>query len=44
MFDVLGDHRAEMARVIRATKDPMLFVAPARLALAKLEQQSGRAV
>src|SRR5580692_881013 len=39
MFDVLGDHRAEMASVIKVTKDPMLSVAPARLALAKLEQQ-----
>jgi chromosome partitioning protein len=39
MFDVLGDHRAEMAGVIKPTKDPMLFVAPSRLALAKLEQQ-----
>ena len=39
MFDVLGDHRAEMAAVVKPTKDPMLFVAPARLALAKLEQQ-----
>ena len=39
MFDVFGDHRAEMASVIRPTKDPMLFVAPARLALAKIEQQ-----
>src|ERR1700676_5622366 len=39
MFDVLGDHRAEMASVIKPTKDPMLSVAPARLALAKLEQQ-----
>ena len=39
MFDVLGEHRVEMASVIRSTKDPMLFVAPARLALAKLEQQ-----
>jgi hypothetical protein len=39
MFDVLGDHRAEMASVIKTTKDPMLSVAPARLALAKLEQQ-----
>src|SRR6201998_2498954 len=37
MFDVLGDHRAEMASVIKTTKDPMLSVAPARLALAKLE-------
>src|SRR5271170_6945774 len=39
MFDVLGDHRAEMASVIKPTKDPNLSVAPARLALAKLEQQ-----
>jgi chromosome partitioning protein len=39
MFDVLGDPRAEMASVIKPSKDPMLFVAPARLALAKLEQQ-----
>ncbi|HLJ22874.1 MAG TPA: ParA family protein [Candidatus Acidoferrales bacterium] len=39
MFDVLGEHRAEMATVIKVTKDPMLSVAPSRLALAKLEQQ-----
>jgi chromosome partitioning protein len=39
MFDVLGEHRAEMLGVIKPTKDPMLFVAPAKLALAKLEQQ-----
>ena len=39
MFDVLSDHSAEMASVVKATKDPLLFVAPARLALAKLEQQ-----
>src|SRR6202790_1785626 len=39
MFDVLGDHRAEMASVIKPTKDPMLSVAPAKLALAKMEQQ-----
>jgi len=39
MFDVFGDHPAEMAKVIRPTKDPNLFVAPARLALARLEQQ-----
>src|ERR1700757_3144663 len=42
MFDVLGDHRAEIAKVIKPTKDPMLFVAPARLALAKIEQQLTR--
>jgi len=39
MFDVLGDHRVDMAKVILPTKDPFLFVAPARLALAKIEQQ-----
>src|ERR1035437_1509167 len=39
MFDVLGDPRAEMASIIKASKDPMLSVAPARLALAKIEQQ-----
>src|SRR4029077_7740450 len=39
MFDVLGEHRAEMASIIKVTKDPMLSVAPSRLALAKLEQQ-----
>jgi chromosome partitioning protein len=38
MFDVLGDQRAEMASVVKATKDPMLFLGPGRLALAKLEQ------
>src|SRR4029077_9462638 len=40
MFDVLGDHRAELGSVVKSTKDPMLFVAPAKLALAKLEQMS----
>jgi chromosome partitioning protein len=40
MFDVFaGDHPAEMAKVIRPTKDEYLHVAPARLALARLEQQ-----
>ncbi len=39
MYEVLSDHRAELSGVVRPTKDPMLFVAPARLALAKLEQQ-----
>lgn len=39
MYDVLGDRRAEMSTVIKPTKDPLLFVAPGRLALAKLEQQ-----
>jgi chromosome partitioning protein len=39
MFDVLGDHRAELASIIKASKNPMLSVAPAKLALAKMEQQ-----
>lgn len=39
MYDVLSDQRAEMGKVIRSTWDSMLFVAPARLALAKLEVQ-----
>jgi chromosome partitioning protein len=38
MFDVLSDNRAPMTAVIKATKDPMLFLGPGRLALAKLEQ------
>jgi chromosome partitioning protein len=38
MFDVLSDHHAEMAAVVKATKDPMLFLGPGRLSLAKLEQ------
>jgi chromosome partitioning protein len=39
MYDVFADQRAEMAKVIRPTKDPNLFLAPGRLALARLEQQ-----
>jgi chromosome partitioning protein len=39
MFDVFTDRAIEIAKVIRPTKDPNLFVAPARLALARLEQQ-----
>ncbi|HTX13938.1 MAG TPA: ParA family protein [Candidatus Baltobacteraceae bacterium] len=39
MYDVFADQRAEMHKVIRSTKDPNLFVAPGRLALARLEQQ-----
>jgi chromosome partitioning protein len=39
MYDIFGEHPAEMANVIRPTKDQNLFVAPARLALARLEQQ-----
>jgi chromosome partitioning protein len=38
MFDVLSDHRAELAAVIKPTKHPSLFLGPGRLALAKLEQ------
>jgi chromosome partitioning protein len=39
MFDVFTDARTEMAAVIKPSKHPMLSVAPARLALAKVEQQ-----
>jgi chromosome partitioning protein len=39
MFDVFGDSRVELASVIKKTKEPNLSVAPAKLALAKLEQQ-----
>lgn len=38
MFDVLNENRATMVSVIKTTKDPMLFLGPGRLALAKLEQ------
>ena len=38
MFDVLSDVRAPMETVVKATKDPLLFLGPGRLALAKLEQ------
>src|SRR5262244_2031173 len=30
MFEVLGDHRAEMATVIKETKLPLLSVSPAK--------------
>jgi chromosome partitioning protein len=39
MYDVFSENKAELASVIRPTKDPCLFVAPSRLALAKLETQ-----
>jgi chromosome partitioning protein len=39
MYDVLSDHRAPLASVVRATKDPLLYVAPGKLVLAKLEAQ-----
>jgi chromosome partitioning protein len=38
MFDVLSDARATMESVVKSTKDPLLFLGPGRLALAKLEQ------
>jgi chromosome partitioning protein len=38
MFEVLSDTRATMESVLKPTKDPLLFVGPGRLALAKLEQ------
>jgi chromosome partitioning protein len=37
MFDVLADGRTPMGTVVRATKDPHLFVAPGKLALSRLE-------
>jgi chromosome partitioning protein len=39
MYDIFAEHPLAMAKIIRPTKDPYLFVAPARLALARLEQQ-----
>jgi chromosome partitioning protein len=39
MYDVFAEHPAEMAKVIRPTKDDHLYVAPGKLALARLEQQ-----
>ena len=39
MYKVLADPPAALASVIRPTKDPCLWVASARLALARLEQQ-----
>src|ERR1700723_964241 len=41
MYDVFAEHPTEMVNVIRPTKDPFLFVAPGKLALARLEQQLG---
>jgi chromosome partitioning protein len=39
MFEVLSDpNKTDMKTVIKPTKDPMLFLGPGRLALAKLEQ------
>ncbi|HEY6904955.1 MAG TPA: ParA family protein [Candidatus Acidoferrales bacterium] len=39
MYDIFAEHPTEMAKIVRPTKDPNLSVAPARLALARLEQQ-----
>ncbi len=39
IYDVFTDHPTDLEKLIRPTKDPFLFVAPSRLALAKLEQQ-----
>ena len=39
MYDVFSDPAVPLANVIRPTKDPCLWVASARLALARLEQQ-----
>src|SRR5256886_12943488 len=38
MFDVLSDSRTTLTAVIKPTKDPLLFLGPGRLSLAKLEQ------
>src|SRR5947209_19046467 len=38
LFDVLSDSRGTLAAVSKPTKDPLLFRAPGRLPLAKLEQ------
>jgi len=38
MFDILSDPKVEMKNVIKQTKDPLLYVGPGRLSLAKLEQ------
>ena len=39
VYDIFTEHPTELEKLIRPTKDPCLFVAPSRLALAKLEQQ-----
>jgi chromosome partitioning protein len=38
MFEVLNETRASMAQVVKSTKDPLLYLGPGRLSLAKLEQ------
>ncbi|MGB7172235.1 MAG: ParA family protein, partial [Candidatus Acidiferrales bacterium] len=39
MFDVFSSQSPDISKVIKPTKDPNLFLAPAKLALARLEQQ-----
>src|SRR5271170_4972514 len=39
VYDIFVEHPIEMSKIIKPTKDPNLFVAPSRLALARLEQQ-----
>jgi len=39
VYDLFAEHPVELSKIIRPTKDPFLHVAPARLALARLEQQ-----
>ena len=39
MYDLFAEHPAELSKIIRPSKDPYLFVAPGKLALARLEQQ-----
>ena len=38
-YDIFADHPIEIAKIMLPSKDPNLFVAPARLHLARLEQQ-----
>ena len=38
-YDLFADHNCDLAKIIKPSKDEFLFVAPARLALARLEQQ-----
>src|ERR1700688_4941693 len=38
MFDVLNENRVPLNEIVKPTKDPMLFLGPGKLALAKLEQ------
>ena len=39
MYDVFSEQRADLAKIVRPTKYDNLYMAPARLALARLEQQ-----